>query len=90
MNLRDNSSAIAWQVFLGCNTAARLARELGIDKLTAAYTLRNAETAGKIKRVSRGVYGPRDKKEYHVVCCGVAADERWKYKQSLMGEEGTP
>lgn len=47
---------IAWQVYLGCNDAYRLAKELGIASTTASRRLVRAYSDGTLTRISRGRY----------------------------------
>jgi len=74
MNPPSNSSPeIVWQVFLGCNTAYRLGREIGISKNKAHRRLARAYDAGLIERVSRGHYVVRNKKTALGYVCGIGS-----------------
>jgi len=77
MNPPPNSSPeIVWQVFLGCNTAYRLGREIGISKNKAHRRLARAHDAGLIERVSRGHYAVKQKKTTISYVCGAGSSKR--------------
>ncbi len=56
--LLKSAPPVAWACYLGCTTAARLAREWRITKAAAAKLLNQANLDGHIVRLRRGVYGP--------------------------------
>lgn len=57
--LGDNSAEIvAWLYANGSGTTSKIADELGLDPDVVRKTLTRAEKAGRIVRLSRGIYGP--------------------------------
>lgn len=57
--LGDNSAEIvAWIYDNGSGTTNEIADELGLDREIVRKTLTRAEKAGRIVRLSRGIYGP--------------------------------
>lgn len=48
--------AVAWAVFLGCTSEARLSREWGCPKKLASDMLVSACRAGLVRRIGRGQY----------------------------------
>jgi DNA-binding Lrp family transcriptional regulator len=71
MTPANGSPEIVWQVFLGCNNAWRLAKELGISKGRAYRRLSRALDAGLIERVGRGHYAVKNKKTALGYVCGI-------------------
>lgn len=54
--MKTTNLSAAWAVFLGCNTALRLAAERRISARVASDVLQRAFRAHLIKRDRRGVY----------------------------------
>ncbi len=54
--MRHNDRTTAWAVYLGANTAPRLAAEWGIPRTHAVHVLQHAVAVGMIRRAGRGIF----------------------------------